>query len=417
VHTTFPLLNKQISQRTVASSQTTSSTVLVRQEGSQLPIIVWVVVIATGAAFFGGEGVFGYRMSGLAWVIPLFFSILAVLRNSTRIRFPYKIWLPWLSVLLVYVPFSEFRSLQRTIQLICPLIVGAAVSTCSTDPFQFMQFVRLSKGFSVAICLIALLNTGVLLTGRIPLVTGLSAQAMTGVLLCSLFAASYSAGNRKDLFWWALMAALPVFAVTRTTMLAAGITLPLTLGPMGLKKRVLILMAVSLVSLGLFHTERVQRKMFYSGQGEISDIRSQDFKDTGRFRLWDLMKVRIRQKPWFGHGTGSGEAYVVSITGGLRYPHNDWLLTLHDQGILGTSVFAVCILMALTHAWRRAAQESGDLRVLFLAGASAFIPFAVIMFSDNVMIYASYFGNLHFTILGLAYAASASKGDECKEAS
>jgi O-antigen ligase len=232
---------------------------------------------------------------------------------------------------------------------------------------------------------------------------------MTAVLLCSLFATSYSFGRRKDVFWWALMACFSVFTVVRTSIIAAGITLPLTLGPMGLKKRLLILMAVLLVSLGLFYTERVQHKMFYSGRGEISDIRTPDFKDTGRFRMWDLMKMRIKQKPWLGYGTGSGEALIFFITKGVRYPHNDWLLTLHDQGIFGTTIFASCIFMALFHAWRRARLEPGETRLLFLAGASAFIPFVVIMLGDNVMVYASYFGNLHFTILGLAYAASRNK--------
>ncbi len=381
------------------------------KEATRLPFIVWVVVIATGAAFFGGEGVLGYRMSGLAWLIPLFFSILSILKSSGRVKFPFKLWLPWIFVLLIYLAYSKYPSLQRTVQMICPLVVGLAVSTCKVSTSQLRSFVRLCKRFSMAMVLIALLNTGVLLTGKIPLTTGLAPQAMTAVLLCSLFASSYAIGSKKDLFWWTLMAGLGVFTVVRTSIIAAGITLPLTLAPMGLRKRLLILMAVLLVSVGVFHTERVQKKMFRSGRGEISDISSPDFKDTGRFRLWDLMKLRIRQEPWFGHGTGSGEAFVLGITGGLRYPHNDWLLTLHDQGILGASVFALCILMALFHAWRRAQLETGETRLLFLAGASAFIPFVVIMLGDNVMVYVSYFGNLHFTILGLAYAASRGKSN------
>jgi hypothetical protein len=31
------------------------------------------------------------------------------------------------------------------------------------------------------------------------------------------------------------------------------------------------------------------------------------------------------------------------------------------------------------------------------------------MFTDNIMVYSSYYGNLQFTILGLAYAAETPK--------
>jgi O-antigen ligase len=117
------------------------------------------------------------------------------------------------------------------------------------------------------------------------------------------------------------------------------------------------------------------------------------------------MERRIRQRLWLGHGTGSTRVFIKKRTGGLAYPHNDWLLTLHDHGIFGTAVYTLCLLLAMFHALRRAKTASGESRLLFLAGASSFIPFALIMFTDNIMVYASYYGNLQFTILGLAYAS------------
>jgi hypothetical protein len=38
-------------------------------------------------------------------------------------------------------------------------------------------------------------------------------------------------------------------------------------------------------------------------------------------------------------------------------------------------------------------------------GLGAFIPMALFMFSDNVILYAAWFGNLHFALLGLGYAS------------
>ena len=122
--------------------------------------------------------------------------------------------------------------------------------------------------------------------------------------------------------------------------------------------------------------------------------------------MWKVLWYRVRQKPWLGHGTGSGRVFIKKLTGGLEFPHNDWLLTMHDQGILGTVVFALCLILAMFHALFKAKTASGEARLLFLAGASSFIPFALIMFTDNIMVYSSYYGNLQFTILGLAYAAN-----------
>jgi O-antigen ligase len=298
-------------------------------------------------------------------------------------------------------------------------MVGMAVSTCKIEPGQLKSVIKLCKHFSIAVVFIALFKTGLILTGKITLVTGLAAQSMTAVLLCCLFAAGYAKGNKMDLFWWGIMAALPLYASTRISIIAAGITLPFTFFPLSLRKRITLTSIILVVALILFYTPRMQHKMFRSGKGDLSDIFKEgsskrssrkffqdNFIDSGRDNMWKLMWYRIRHKPWLGHGTGSGRIFIKKVTGGLVFPHNDWLLTLHDQGVLGTAVFALCLILSMFHALFKAKTASGEARLLFLAGASSFIPFALIMFTDNIMVYSSYYGNLQFTILGLAYAAN-----------
>jgi O-antigen ligase len=378
----------------------------VEKYAKPLPVIVWVIIIATVAALIGGQGLLGFRMSGLAWFVPLLFSVLVILRDPGNMRFPLKLWLPWILLLVLYLVTSEYRSLQRTVQLICPIIVGMAVSTCNIKASQLKGFIFRSRYLAGVIIVIALWHTGVLLSGRIPMVTGLAPQVGTALLLCNLFAAMYVSGNRKDLFWWCLMVAVPIFAVTRTAIAVAGLTLPLTFAPLRKNKRILFLIIGILVAMVLFFTPRIQHKMFYSGRGKITDLKTNDFRDTGRKFMWKQITLRIKQKPWLGHGTGSGENFTKKITGGLAYPHNDWLLTLHDQGVLGATVYALCLIMAVWHALRMSMTTIGETRLLFLAGAASFVSLALMMITDNIMVYASYFGNLHFTILGLAYSSA-----------
>ncbi len=373
------------------------------------PFLVWMIFLFSATALIQNIVILGYKSSGLAWLFSFIFSVFIILKNPAKINFPIKIWFPWIILLLIHLIVSEQVRLHRTIQLICPIVVGMAISTYHINGSQLSGFIKLCKWFSITLIFISLYNTGFLFTGKIPAVTGLAAQTMTAVLFCSLFAVIYTASDRKALFWWSIMAALPVFAVTRATMIVAGLTLPLTLAPMRLKKRILILITVLLIGIGLFYTERLQNKMFYSGTGRVSDIQTQNFRDTGRRFMWDAMWWRIKEKPWTGYGTGSGESFTNIITRGVGYPHNDWLLTLNDQGIVGALIYGLCLFMASFHAWRKSRETSGETRLLFLAGASSFIPLALIMLADNIMVYASYYGNLQFTILGLAYAAEKSR--------
>lgn len=375
-----------------------------REQGA-LPLIVWVVLIMTVAAFVGAKSVLGYKITGWAWVIPLLYSFLTIAKNPAKIKFPWKVWLPWLLILIIYLPVSEYKSLQRTMQLLCPIFVGFAVSTYSLNQVQIVSFIKKMKKLTIVIGVIALWETGIFLTGKFPWTTGLAGESMTAVLLCNLFATSYAIGNYEDIKWWVILVGITIFAVTRMAIAAAGLTLPLTFAPMSLKKRILFLVLALVSGLILFYTPRMQSKMFFSGEGEIYDIESSNFDDSGRKYMWRLLTLRIEKKPWFGYGTGSTENTILEATGGLRYPHNDWLLTLHDQGILGLACFSLCAVIAAIHAFNRATESEGVIRLMFFTGASSFLSMALIMITDNIMVYASFFGNLHFMILGLAYGA------------
>jgi hypothetical protein len=57
------------------------------------------------------------------------------------------------------------------------------------------------------------------------------------------------------------------------------------------------------------------------------------------------------------------------------------------------------------HALRRLRRMPPEAAIFLWVGAGAFLPMALFMFSDNVILYAAWFGNLQFAMLGLGYAA------------
>lgn len=372
---------------------------------TKAPLLVWVVFISTILSFLGGDFL-GYNLTGWAWVISLIASLFVIIINPTGINFPVMLWVPWILSVVAYGYYSDYSWLQRSIQILCPIIVGAAVSSCRLDEVHLAKVYDIFKylaGFIIVLAAIKAVTEIITLTAWAP-------HVMTVILLCTLFAASYILGQKNDIFWWWLLAIIPFLALTRTAIVVAGLTLPLNFAPMKLKKRILIIVIISLLGTILFYAPRFQKKMFQEGAGEMSDVLNQNFADSGRFYMWKSMDEQIKDSLWFGHGTGSGEAFVRRITQGLSgYPHNDWRLLMYDYGIFGTAVFALTLSIVSLHAYERTRTAYGQQRLFFLVGAFSFIPFALMMYTDNITVYVSFYGNLQFTILGLAYG---SEGEE-----
>jgi O-antigen ligase len=380
----------------------------------RLPFLVWIVMILTLISSIGGQ-VFEYNIAGLGWLIPLMISILIILQNPGKIQFPIKIWMPWICLLCIYAILAQApHALQRSVIMLCPFIVGTAVSKTRIEEDDLKRLSELFRYIGMGFYMIILFKTGIVVTGMLPARTALAAGAMTGTIFCSLFVTNYVFGKKRELGWWAAFAAIPYIALTRTGMVAAGLSLPLSFAPMKLMKRVFFSLLIISIAMSLFYTERVQKKMFFSGKGTIEEIHpgNPDFATHGRTIIWEAMNKGIREKPYFGHGANASETFLSGLFAGVIHPHNDWLRLLYEYGYFGTGIFALSLIMQLFHILKRAKNSEGELRILFYTGASTILSFILFMFSDNVILYAAFFGNLQFTIIGIAYAAYAQTGQK-----
>jgi O-antigen ligase len=289
-----------------------------------------------------------------------------------------------------------------------------AVSKAEVGENALRALRKLMIYMAIGLIVMVAFKTGIIFTGVLPMITGLAAEVMTASLLCNYFAVRYALGDRSVLKWWAVLAAIPVIAVTRTAIAVNGLTLPLTFAPLANLKRVIILCLVVMVGIGIFYSPRMQKKMFYSGQGRLEDVKweNKDFATTGRSLMWSKMWERIDEQPLLGYGANASESFISKLTRGLKHPHNDWLRLLFDFGYIGTVIFALSLLMQALHAYRRAKRTVGEISLLFYAGASSILSFILFMFTDNILLYAAFFGNLQFMFLGLAYAAQATAAEE-----
>ena len=297
--------------------------------------------------------------------------------------------------------------------LLCPIIVGVAASNCRIQEDNLKSFFALCRYLAVALIILVISRTGILVTGILPWYSGFAAQVMSVALLCTIFAVSYTLGRKRDLVWWGLLSTLPFVLLTRTAIAVTALTLPLTFAPMKFVKRLIFMAVIIALGIGVFYTPRVQNMMFFSGRGSIWDLRfdDPDIQTSGRSYMWERIISEIRKRPWFGHGANASadvlSRLIHKVPGAQLHPHNDWLRLLYDYGCVGTFVFAGCLIAQTIHALRMAKYTEGESRILFYAGASSFLPLALFMITDNIVLYAAFWGNLQFTILGLAYAAEA----------
>ncbi len=383
----------------------------------QLPFIIWIVILSTLVATIGGQFL-NYQIAGFGWFAPLILSVLIFFKTRGGVKFPILIWMPWILLVVIYLIVAKApNALQRSIMMLCPLMIGVTVSKLEIGEIELENFDKLCRYMAVALYAVIIIKAGILVTGALPSATGMAAEAMTGTLLCALFASNYVLGKKKELAWWAAFAVIPFIALTRTAILAAGLTLPSTFAPMKIFKRIGLIILIVILAIPVFYSERVQQKMFYSGKGTLAEVHpdNPDIATSGRKVLWEKLETEIDEKPYWGHGANASEPFISMITGGLTHPHNDWLRLLYDYGYLGALVFASCMIAQVLHILIRAKSATGETKLLFYVGASSFISFVLFMFSDNVILYAAFFGNMQFTILGLAYAAYANLSEDNKK--
>lgn len=385
-----------------------------------LPLLALAVGLLSGYLPMVLPGQLGAGLSFLGWLVPLLGAGVFLVTHAPHIRFPAVIWLPWMLWAVFYLIFAEAaNALQRTVMMFTPIVVGAAFSAMAVNP----ALLERCHGWLVVLFWVfmgaAAAQTGLLVTGKLYNVTTFATGSITASLLAAWFAVLYAIGRQnKHLLCWLLLAAVPVLANTRTGMVAVALTLPLVLCPYPFYKRALIIGVLVVVGIGLFYTERIQQKMFYSGEGTLQEAIDNtyaaftgegkmdfNFATSGRYWLNRILSARLDEAYWFGHGANTTEAVSVSITN-VTHPHNDWLRLRYEYGVIGTVLFGGAMLVTALHALGRARRLRSSQGFFLYAGASAFIPMAIFMFTDNVIMYAAWFGNLHFALLGIGYASS-----------
>jgi len=368
-----------------------------------------IIAMAMIPWIYGGEQIYGYNITGWSWVIPASLAGIICLVNIGKIVFPLGLWLPWCIILTVYWYYGQNNpdATQSLFQMLSCIAIGCAASIFRPDDMQLKNIVRWITYTAWVAWILLIIRVPMLLMGLIPGSAFLAPEMIGLLLFGACYASFYACGSGRHLYYYLAMLVPTIISLTRGPIVAMLSCLPLTTAPMTAGKRILLCAAMVICALVIFNTDRVQEKMFYSGRGELTDVHwgNPELKTHGRSAMWDVLWDGVEKEPWFGNGWNSHRAALLHA-GFLTYlPHNDWLKLLYDMGILGTGLYLFTMVLQIFFLMRLARWSEGARQMLAYSAATAFIPYILIMLTDNVVLYVQYFGNLQFALIGIVYGA------------
>lgn len=381
-----------------------------RLSGASAAFLILIIVLMFGSWVIGARDVAGFSMTGWAWVVALVASGAVILKQGPQqIAFPLRYWMLWLVTLLFYWVFYGRHpdSLQTLIQLMTPFVVGCAASTFLFTPTQIDRLCLWLPRLVYVVLGVLLVKYTFLFFGKLPKVGMLTPEAITCCLLAAIYAAFFGAGNWRYLWCYGAMLLFPVVMMTRGPLMACAAAFPLSLSRLKLRYRVAMGGLLLVLSLSVFYSERYQKMMFVSGKGTLEDVRwdNPQLLTSGRKPIWETLWGSWQEQPWTGKGLNASRTVLFEEGYTIYLPHNDWLKLLHDLGIVGVSCFIAAIALQIFGLLRLARTVTGNIQTLAYAAASAFVPFMVVMITDNVTLYVQYYSNLHFALIGVVYGA------------
>lgn len=371
--------------------------------------LILIITMAMIPWILGRYELFGFKITGWSWVISIVVAGSVCIGNIGKIAFPFRLWLSWICILSLYWFFGRYNpgALQSFVQMLTPLVVGCAASVFRPGKLKLEIIVLWITRLAWVVWILLLIRVPMILTGMLPSGSFMAAEVIGILLLGACYASFYACGSSRHLFYYLSVLGITLISLVRGPIVAMFSCLPLTLAPMKISKRVILCVGLIICALIIFNSDRMQQRMFFSGVGGLNDLYlgNPNLVTSGRSVMWNILWDGVEREPWFGNGWNFHRV-TLPLSGIPTYlPHNDWLKLLYDIGLMGASLYLFTMILQTFNLVGIARQSTGAHQMLAYGVATAFIPYAIIMLTDNVVLYVQYLGNLHFAIIGIVYGA------------
>lgn len=356
-----------------------------------------IALFATG--FIGLSPVLSLRLA--------FLEILCIIawfrdRNNPIFSIPlglFIVFLLWIVIGLFYTP-SKLFGVRMILKYIYPFLVALLAAKVVRDGEVFLQaglwarkvatvgivllFIPVVKGFSAPI----FWYVAAFITGLIPMV------------IFSFALADFTEEKRKNRIWGVLLILPCLLAVFRTDIFGTAVALCTFFFVKYRLKSLPIIAAIGVLGLCvMFYVPSVKNKMF-KNPDEVTmtdfltrNIKEDDIETNMRKFMWeDAASSFYDGHEWIGSGTGRVQTFFYTEATDARRGgqlHNDFLVLLCDNGLIGLSLFVATYLAILLHCmslYRKA--RSPYTRMCALVAGASLIGVCVTMYSDNTLAYS-----------------------------
>ncbi|UZD23048.1 O-antigen ligase family protein [Algoriphagus halophytocola] len=328
-----------------------------------------------------------------------------------RPLFPLVNWIFWIICLIIAlsVDFS-FIGLQLTIQYILPIMVGLVASSFTYSwPKFFWAFQQFSRLIIVVFAVFVVYKA---LTGYSP------HMASTPMLLYVMATISlgyyYVFGEKKFLVIFLILFLMPFLSVTRMAILVFVSSFVIHFSNQSVSSKIPYALLGLILFAIVFSSESFQKKTFYDGEGELSDISinyyesNSGFNTNGRTAWQRGLEPGLAANPIFGNGPRSDNAVLSELAGeSSAEAHNDYLSVRYNYGWVGL----ICLLGGFVSTFVQLLKlyfkdTISIFKVLIGSTLTLFVGFLFFMYSDNILKYTIFFPNYFFAMVGITYSAS-----------
>jgi O-antigen ligase len=357
---------------------------------------------------FVGNEFGGFRASGWAWLLNLVVIAPLVLIGPLPVQAirrlsPYLAFLGLCVVSLAWVediPKAVLTFFQVTVPLLAYVLAWRAADRGEEVLDWLAQICLLGLG------LVTVLLLAVQILGGLPGLE-LSVRPMA-ISLAVMFVVA----TIRTRSWRQTMAigvtVVAIAGLTGSRMSSAVLLVLLLCSPslsVSLQWRVAVAVLAVLLLVQLSQTEAFKTRFFFDSDATLTDVLtlSPQLNTAGRREAWPALIEACSDAPITGHGVGSAQRISENLPGGgFGQPHNDYLRTYCDTGLVGSILFWGFFLAAGVRSIMLAAR--GANRQLHAAAGLLVLAFVLFALTDNPMIYTAHFMTPLAVILGLSDA-------------
>lgn len=332
--------------------------------------------------------------------------VLGILKATEKVQLsaPLKIFLiflSWLVIGIFYTPNFEF-GIRMILKYIYPFLFCLFTSVVVSDKEVFLKCAFNARWAGLAAFIIAItpgnfyIFRGVLWNNP-AIVTNFICLCMFSLAMAYYASAKYRIKN----ILWTIFFILPSFYwVIRTDIFGIGLALSTFFFLKYKFKALPLIAAVGCLGLAaMFYVPQVKAKMYYRpDEVTITDfltgnVDENNINTSGRKKGWEDVQANFFENHELtGSGTGRVQTYFYTEVSGWQRGgqlHNDFLVLLCDNGLIGLLLFVIAYLAIALHCliiYSR--SESKIVRICALTAGASLIGIMVTMYSDNTISYS-----------------------------